>query len=101
MDMKENWSAVRVLKSLLLMDTKATDSDFKDYRDEHDFFFLFFFFAAVQEECDPPLMLNGHCCFLTQLHTELELNSVYVPVSMAKKKWPVILLLRHVKTRFL
>lgn len=85
MDRKENWSAVKVLKSLLLMDSKATDSDFKDYKDEYDFIFLFFF-VAVQEECDSPLMLNGHCCFLTQLHTELELNSVYVPVSTAKKK---------------
>ena len=47
--MKENWSAVRVLKSLLLMDTKATDSDFKDYRDEHDFFFLFFFLQQCKK----------------------------------------------------
>ena len=46
--MKENWSAVRVLKSLLLMDTKATDSDFKDYRDEHDLFFLFFFRSSAR-----------------------------------------------------
>lgn len=41
MDRKENWSAVKVLKSLLLMDSKATDSDFKDYKDEYDFFFFF------------------------------------------------------------